>query len=241
MPEAKGAVPGLCLVGVKITKPRVLSAAQLSRWHDERQIPRLMGTGGFSSVVRAVAGDDNSEFPFLSVYVMPDVAFARSETFRAAIGLDHADDGGVLPGSGKISDMIEVDFRIYRRLSENHADGKISGAVKSFALVEAEAREPQPEDTSRKQFEENFVPFLKTIPSSVHAERYALEEEWWSAGGCLYNRDRLDLFGFDEEEPDHRGNFERLLSHPSAPRLENFNFDIRTFVVVGNVQAGRSV
>ncbi|KAJ1335140.1 hypothetical protein MN608_01875 [Microdochium nivale] len=199
-----------------------------------------MGTGAFSSTVRCVASDNNSEFPFVSIYVMPDIAFASSDSFRSLIGLDHPADKEHMPDSAKISDLIEADIRIYSRVSECHEDGKISGAVRSLTLIEGEAREARSEAESKKEFEEKFLPFIKTLQTNVHRERYVLEDEWWSAGGSLYNRDHLDIYGFDEEKPDHSVHFAKLLAHPNAPRLEDFSFEVKTFTVIRNVSADES-
>ncbi|KAH7038154.1 uncharacterized protein B0I36DRAFT_76129 [Microdochium trichocladiopsis] len=233
--------PGLCLIAAKITEPHLLSARQLSKWYEECHIPRLMATGGFSSMLRGAAADlDNGAYPFVSIYAMPDISFANSQAFKLNIGPDHPVDHELypLPDGAKISDVVEIDFRIYRRITDCHAGGRVSNEIKAFALVEGDARDSsRSEAVSKVEFEQGFVPFIKTIPSAVHWERYVLEMEWWSAGGCLYNRDALDFYGFAEEEPDYAGNFEKLMAHPGAPRLEDFNFEIKTYRTMYTQQA----
>lgn len=174
---------------------------------------------------------------------MPDIAFANLDKFKLNIGPDHPVDyeNHTLPGGVKISDVVEVDFRIYRQISNCHTGDTPLDRIKAFALVEVDSREARSEEFSKKEFEEIFAPLVSSVPTSVCSERYALETEWWSAGGSLYNRDHLDLYGFDEEEPDYYGHFERLLHLPNAPDLDGYNLEIKTYTVIYSRQAEKSI
>lgn len=128
--------PGICLIAAKITQPHLLTAIQVSKWYEECHIPRLMATGGFSCMLRGLVGD-NGSYPFVSIYAMPDIAFANSKEFKLNIGPDHAVDldAHALPGGVKISDAVEVDFRIYKQISGYQTGGTPLGTTKSRLLV----------------------------------------------------------------------------------------------------------
>ena len=83
-------------------------------------------------MLRGLVGSNNS-YPFVSIYAMPDIAFANLDKFKLNIGPDHPVDyeNHTLPGGVKISDVVEVDFRIYRQISNCHTGDTPLGTTKS--------------------------------------------------------------------------------------------------------------
>ncbi|UNI20152.1 hypothetical protein JDV02_006270 [Purpureocillium takamizusanense] len=111
---ADPAESGILFVLSDIVDTATLSPDVYSEWYDMIHIPEVLNTGGVASAARYMlsdgAGDD--QYPYLALYVIPDMKYLNSEPFKS-IRVHHE----MLPGPRhSILDLARFDFGRYIRV-----------------------------------------------------------------------------------------------------------------------------
>jgi hypothetical protein len=108
-PKVRG--PGLLYVTSRIERDDILDEKAYFKWYDEDHIDEIVQTSGMKSAFRYRDADfesknKNKEKVYLAFYPMPDLAFTQGDEFRKI-----RVKSPLLPGSGIIYDLAEIDVR----------------------------------------------------------------------------------------------------------------------------------
>jgi hypothetical protein len=122
--------PGLMFVSSAITNTTELSEETFHKWYNDIHIPDVLKTGAVKHVARFKNADPGVEYPFVVLYVLPDLAFAASEEFKT-IPNRHP----MLPGSGLCFDSMKFDIRFYRLIQEDPETDSGAGICNLIVLV----------------------------------------------------------------------------------------------------------
>jgi len=104
----------------------ILDEETFLRWYDEDHITEIVACSGIQDAFRYVnikkesaLGSEAARKPFLAVYPMQAMEFTQGEEFR---GIRVRSD--ILPGSGIIYDLADIDVGYHGLVSKSGGNGK---------------------------------------------------------------------------------------------------------------------
>jgi hypothetical protein len=104
----------------------ILDEEAFMRWYDEDHISEIVATSGIPDAFRYVnvkkespLGSEAARKPFLAVYPMQAMEFTQSQEFK---GIRVKSD--ILPGSGIIYDLADIDVGYLGLVSISGGEGK---------------------------------------------------------------------------------------------------------------------
>lgn len=120
--------PGMLWVTSRITQSSkdILDEQSFLQWYDFDHIVEIVECSGIQDAFRYIdvkkesaLGSEASRKPFLAFYPMQDLTFTQGEEFKSI--RVHSD---ILPGSGIIYDLADIDVGYFGLLSTSGDNGK---------------------------------------------------------------------------------------------------------------------
>lgn len=96
----------------------------LMDWYDNIHIPDVIATSGINTALRFDSLDAGAKYPWLVVYPVADINFAKTEEFDKIPKGGHKEIGGQM-----FTDLAELDLRICARLNVFEPAGASAGKV----------------------------------------------------------------------------------------------------------------
>lgn len=125
--------PGMLWVTSRISQSSkdLLDEQTFLHWYDDEHILEIIETSGIQDAFRYIdvkkesaLGSEASRKPFLAFYPMPDINFTQGEEFKSIrVRSD------ILPGSGVIYDLADIDVGYLGLLSKSGDTGKKGGIL----------------------------------------------------------------------------------------------------------------
>jgi len=121
-PNIKG--PGIMFVNSRISRKDILDEQTYFKWYDEDHIAEIVSTEGMKDAFRYINADERASKPYLAFYPMADLAFTQGDRFRR---IRFKSD--MLPGTGIIYDMADVDVRYLGLVGQTERKGPKKGTL----------------------------------------------------------------------------------------------------------------
>ncbi|EOD47858.1 Alpha beta hydrolase fold protein [Neofusicoccum parvum] len=164
--------PGLLYVGASI-KGHALDEATFDKWYNEVHIPDVLSLpNGPPAAFRYKNANPSAPFPFLALYVLPDVDFVTSEELaNAEWRLD-----GLPADRTHLEEACDFDRRQYEKIQT--FEGQIPREGRAAKCIIAVAMEPADGAEAEKDFDAWYrlqhLDMLSTISGYRRSTRYKL-------------------------------------------------------------------
>ncbi|CAK7215346.1 hypothetical protein SCUCBS95973_002450 [Sporothrix curviconia] len=160
--------PGLLFVQSRITRPDIMSEEVFMHWYDTDHIAEVVETSGIDSAIRWKHDElDTTRLPYLSVYPLEDIAFLRSDEFKAIrVSSD------LLPGTKLCYDLAAFDVGYFNILQVADPTNKGKGQAKALVAEQVETSDAA---GLNAWYKSEYLPALaEKIPGYLRTTRYEL-------------------------------------------------------------------
>lgn len=160
--------PGLLFVQSRITQPDVMSEEVFMHWYDTDHIAEVIETTGVDSAIRWKHDQlETTPLPYLSVYPLEDIAFLRTDEFKAI-----RVTSDLLPGTKLCYDLAAFDVGYYNIVQVADPTNKGKGQAKSLVTEQIETGDAA---GLNEFYKSAYLPALAKVPGYLRTTRYELK------------------------------------------------------------------
>ncbi|KAL1897305.1 hypothetical protein Sste5346_004041 [Sporothrix stenoceras] len=160
--------PGLLFVQSRITQPDTMSEEVFMHWYDTDHIAEVIETTGVDSAIRWKHDQlETAPLPYLSVYPLEDIAFLRSDEFKAI-----RVTSDLLPGTKLCYDLAAFDVGYYNIVQVTDPTNKGKGQAKSLVAEQIETSDAK---GLNEFYKSSYLAALAKVPGYLRTTRYELK------------------------------------------------------------------
>ncbi|ERS98647.1 hypothetical protein HMPREF1624_05434 [Sporothrix schenckii ATCC 58251] len=167
--------PGLLFVQSRITRPDIMTEDVFMHWYDTDHIAEVIETTGVDSAIRWKHDQlATAPLPYLSIYPLEDIAFLRTDEFKAI-----RVTSDLLPGSKLCYDLASFDVGYYNIVQVADPTAKGTNGTKGKGLAKslvAEQIETSDAAGLHAWYKTAYLPALAArLPGYLRTTRYELK------------------------------------------------------------------